>query len=652
MKNALIALLFAVALSGILCEDFPSNSVNTKNSELFTYLPSEFPKLSAFVNTLSSNKQSAAKSLEKILGYLPLADQLVLFTYMNDYTTGSTSPVFPYSSYLANSKVIIQKEKEALVEYINENAKRLPKGLGCLIKVVNTFSHDSFEDKELLKSIYTNIDNVLQAQEKVTTCQKTFLDVLFTNGLQRRQYLMENIKYNLQGDFDTPENFLISDGQNGWKDVKYPLNNGASPTPLTSPDTVASFKTFATCQHYYNNEITKNIIEAEISISQLKKCFNEKEYNPDAGKSSDKVNSSINYHKKKIIGINEGNGTRSDQRTQTNHTLNNGFSLGKKSINFEGNNKQTTFKKFILNSEWTTNINTIDKSLISTIETKTPFTNLHNLIITFGTINPSTQTKIPSSCIQDIEKGESSTNCPKDQTVVTYTFIDPPLSISSGSITYYPGQLLYSEAIINGKEYYDIYFNGKSSIGQELAETSTACISSFGSGGKNDKDACRDVMKTKCGNELDFRCKQSNLYDILNEMPISSYQIPPACLGYISTQTPDKACLNWINEKFMLGGIIPKPSQFITYGLTAQSDANYYKEDPDGYKDKYNSDSLLSRQALTSSTKLSVTETKVNDVKSIDFKNAMDATYAIMVDSSYSYSTSSFLICLLFIILF
>ena len=58
------------------------------------------------------------------------------------------------------TKEIFQNEKDALVEYINQNAKRLPKGLSCLIKVVNTFSHDSFEDKELLNSIYTNIDNV------------------------------------------------------------------------------------------------------------------------------------------------------------------------------------------------------------------------------------------------------------------------------------------------------------------------------------------------------------------------------------------------------------------------------------------------------------------------------------------------------------
>ena len=154
--------------------------------------------------------------------------------------------------------------------------------------------------------------------------------------------------------------------------------------------------------------------------------------------------------------------------------------------------------------------------------------------------------------------------------------------------------ILYSVATINNIDYYDIYYQAKS-IGQEFAKTQTACISSFTSGGKNDKDACRDVMKTKCGKEIDFRCKQSSLYDILNEMPISSYQLPPACLDYANnSQSANTVCLNWINEKFMLGGIIPKPSQFISYSLTDQADSNYYKEQQEEYKAKYDGYSIVS----------------------------------------------------------
>ena len=650
MKKALIGLVFVVALSGVLSDDFPSNSINTKNSEIFSYLPSEFPRLSALftIDSTDLNKQKAAKALEKIIGYLPLADQKILFHSMNSFS--SSAPVFDYSTYSSTSSIqIFQKEKEALVEYINQNAKRLPKGLSCLIKVVNTFSHDSFEDKELLNSIYTNIDNVLKAQENTATCQIQFMDTLFHAGLQRRQYLMENVNYGKTGGLDLNSE-LLTDDKGDYYNVKYPKNEPTAPTPTIST-IISDFKDFASCQQYNNHEITRNIIEAEISISQLKKCFNENEYNPDAGKSSDKVVvSSINYHKKKVIGINEGNGTRSDQKTQTNHTLNYGFNLGKTSVAL--NDKKHITHKYTINSEWKSIINEINPSLLTGIESKIPFPNLHNLLIT----NRNPTTKITSSCLQEIELNikNNPQSCNTDTSKFN-PFSISSYTVSSSSISIIPDSngksLLYSEATIDGKVYYDIYFNGKS-IGQEYSETSTACISSFGSGGKNDKDACRDVMKTKCGNEIDFRCKQSNLYDLLNEIPIASYSIPPACLGYVESTDPDQACLRWIDEKFMLGGIIPKPSQFITYGLTAQSDANYYHDDDQGYIAKYAtnaSNSLTGSHSLTGNQIDDPTSTE-NKINSIQFKYVMDESYAIMVDSANYYSTSLFFLFLIFII--
>ena len=646
MKNALIGLVFAVALSGVLSDDFPSNSVNTKNSEIFSYLPNEFPKLSAMYTIYSPSQQKALQSLEKIIGYLPLADQRLLFNSLNSFS--SSGPVFDYSKYSSTStNQIFQNERDALVEYINQNAKRLPKGLSCLIKVVNTFSHDSFEDKELLKSIYTNIDNVIKAQENSATCQINFMNELFNVGLQRRQYLMEKVYYE-NNDGLNPNSVLLTDEKGDYYNVKYP-SNGL--TPAETPTIISAFKEFASCQQYYNHEITRNIIESEISISQLKKCFNENEYNPDAGKSSDKVViSSINYHKKKVIGINEGNGTRSDQRTQTNHTLNYGFNLGKTSLAL--NAKKQITHKYTINAEWNTIINKIKPSLLTGIESKIPFSNLHNLLITYGTSTPT----ISSSCLQEIELNTNNLKSCQDTISTFNPFSTASYTVSSPKLSLYKKDsktLLYSEATIDGKVYYDIYYDGKS-IGQEYSETSTACISSFGSGGKNDKDACRDVMKTKCGNEIDFRCKQSNLYDLLNEIPIASYSIPPACLGYVSsannpTKAEQEACLNWIDDKFMLGGIIPKPSQFITYGLTAQSDANDYIEDTSGYIKKYATPSLTGSYSLTGN-QIAIPNPTLNTVNSIEFKHAMDESYAIMVDSAHFNSTSLFFLFLIFIL--
>ena len=649
MKNALIGLVFAVALSGVLSDDFPSNSVNTKNSEIFSYLPNEFPKLSAMYTIYSPSQQKALQSLEKIIGYLPLADQRLLFNSLNSFS--SSGPVFDYSKYSSTStNQIFQNERDALVEYINQNAKRLPKGLSCLIKVVNTFSHDSFEDKELLNSIYTNIDNVIKAQENTATCQINFMNALFNVGLQRRQYLMEKVYYE-NNDGLNPNSVLLTDEKGDYYNVKYP------PNLVQTPTIISAFKEFASCQQYNNHEITRNIIESEISISQLKKCFNENEYNPDAGKSSDKVViSSINYHKKKVIGINEGNGTRSDQRTQTNHTLNYGFNLGKTSLAL--NAKKQITHKYTINAEWNTIINEINSTLLTGIESKIPFSNLHNLLITNGSPTVTQTSTTLTMCIQAFE--EQST-IPPDCSTLPITFSLPFLiashSVSTSNILIFQPSnskpLLYSEATIDGKVYYDIYYDGKS-IGQEYSETSTACISSFGSGGKNDKDACRDVMKTKCGNEIDFRCKQSNLYDLLNEIPIASYSIPPACLGYVLSAidpniSEQDACLKWIDDKFMLGGIIPKPSQFITYGLTAQSDANDYIEDTSGYIKKYATTSLTDSNSLTNA-QIAIPAPTLNTVNSIEFKHAMDESYAIMVDSAHFNSTSLFFLFLIFIL--
>ena len=116
-------------------------------------------------------------------------------------------------------------------------------------------------------------------------------------------------------------------------------------------------------------------------------------------------------------------------------------------------------------------------------------------------------------------------------------------------------------------------------------------------------------------------------------------------LVWINSQTANTVCLNWINEKFMLGGIISKPSQsqFISYSLTAQADSNYYKEQQEDYKTKYDRYSIVSSSPLSfSGSQLTVAPTNVKSVNSIEFKNVMDATYALMVNSGKYYSTSFF----------
>ena len=77
---------------------------------------------------------------------------------------------------------ILEREKDAFMKYINNSAKRLPAGLGCLMKVVQTFSKDSYEDNELVKSIYKNIDSIINYQANITQCESDFFNTLFDIG--------------------------------------------------------------------------------------------------------------------------------------------------------------------------------------------------------------------------------------------------------------------------------------------------------------------------------------------------------------------------------------------------------------------------------------------------------------------------------------
>ena len=133
---------------------------------------------------------------------------------------------------------------------------------------------------------------------------------------------------------------------------------------------------------------------------------------------------------------------------------------------------------------------------------------------------------------------------------------------------------IISQATINNVQYYDIYYNGQG-IGNSLSETMQGCIASFESGGKNDKEVCRDIMNKKCGNELDYRCKQSGLYDILLQSPVTNYILPPQCLGYV-TNDNNTYCFEWIDRHFMMGTIIPRPSQFLSYSMSLQKDISSY----------------------------------------------------------------------------
>ncbi|MCQ2821654.1 MAG: hypothetical protein MJ252_30720, partial [archaeon] len=89
------------------------------------------------------------------------------------------------------------------------------------------------------------------------------------------------------------------------------------------------------------------------------------------------------------------------------------------------------------------------------------------------------------------------------------------------------------------------------------------CFGVFHSGGKKDKNACRDTVRDKCGTTLDYHCKKLGFYDYINSNPFS-YEMPPACA------INNTVCFNWINRHFFVGGVAIRPSALIGTNLLIQ----------------------------------------------------------------------------------
>ena len=135
----------------------------------------------------------------------------------------------------------------------------------------------------------------------------------------------------------------------------------------------------------------------------------------------------------------------------------------------------------------------------------------------------------------------------------------------------------------DGTTVYEISLNGnkvKNNDNELISQTLNACFGVIYSGGKNDKDVCRNVFKETCGNELDYRCKESGLYDILTENPISINDYPIDC-----SSSSNISRYNWINKNILGGGLVIRPSVFGSFSLMLE---RYSQE-----KDVYNDDSIV-----------------------------------------------------------
>ena len=141
-------------------------------------------------------------------------------------------------------------------------------------------------------------------------------------------------------------------------------------------------------------------------------------------------------------------------------------------------------------------------------------------------------------------------------------------------LSYHNGATITSAIVVDSlyNKYYDISYNGNS-ISSKQTHIYSGCISQFSSGGKNDKDACRNNLKIKCGNEIDYRCKESGLYDIILENPIFGLILPKEC-----NKGNKNECMKWI-DKNLFNYLTLRYSSFSGFSLMVDAASRGYIQD-------------------------------------------------------------------------
>jgi len=465
--------------------------------------------------------------------------------------------------------------KKSFFEFVKQNERRTTVGLGCILKVAEKYGAKNLENYELLKEVKKNLKKIYEEQEKMLEKEFFFINDI-KDQLNEKKILFYNIsveKCNSNQSYDDCiEHFKMTR-----------LN-------------LSSFIEFAKAKNDFNYVLHKNVLLAQINIGIMIGCNGGINY--DSGLSSYKG-----------IGINEEtnttydliNGSRTDGLTQNGYNLSFGFGFGNSRYDnmepiidllyygkfkesylelrkiFNIMSKHYVFKdvanlgnvilnkfnhaKYIKNDS----INNFyydhnDMQIIIDRLNDKKFANA-SLIVQL-----KEGQKISPENSQVVYDNESITrryeNCGAKE--ICYYRIN---STNESNITDYK---IYNEirgiyTITNDTKdaktfrliylqdednsfYINIQLNGTEiePDNKTLSETLNACFGVIYSGGKNDKDVCRNVFKETCGNELDYRCKESGLYDILTENPPSNESLPEPCRINISSEQLDNVNIGFI----------------------------------------------------------------------------------------------------------
>ena len=500
--------------------------------------------------------------------------------------------------------------KKALFEFVKQNERRTTVGLGCLIKVAENYGAKNLENYELLKSVKSNLKLIYEEHSKMLEKEFEFINDI-TNQLEKKKIEIYN------------ENITKCIANNNY-------NECITYFKMTKLD-LTSFKEFAKAKNNFNLVLHKNALLAQINIGIMIGCNGG--INTDSGLSSYRG-----------VGINENNetidlrnGSRRDGLTQNGYNLSFGFGFGNSRFDnmepvvdllyygefkeyyillrkiFNIMTKQYVFKdvaslgniilnrinhvelkKDLFKEDIFSNMSLIisrfkDKefanaSLISELKDNNYITEYNtrmvydNESVAYNYTTHCTLTGFRGpNCYLRISGNSSQESKFKiyDLIIGTYAFTNNKSNATSFQIIYEQGvNDLYSiELKIDNKS---IEHNNET-----LSQTLNACFGVIYSGGKNDKDTCRNVFKETCGNELDYRCKESGLYDILTENPPSNNYLPEPCQNKLNDDnyniSNNNECQYWFYSYMLSGNIELKPSAIVGFSLLMQANYNNKK---------------------------------------------------------------------------
>ena len=561
--------LFCFCFLTVVKSPSPNTEITYDNTLNTAFLPNEFPDYTSYIKLLSDNAQDDFKNLRHIIPYLSFPEQMAL---VKSYKKGSTDKLFDFSIYkdIMESGDIINKENQAISDYITEHEKMLSYGLGCLKAVSNQYLGDSDYNEEMKNIVHQAIEEITQAQTTSNQCQAKFLKTLQDIVIKQRGYLFE-----LTSNWGTNNAFFYLDENGERIGFKYDAGD------LSTME--GAYKEFAQCQNLFTSVLASNAMKAQIAITNMDGCKDYENPNAFAGNSSDIIkNPKINYRGNgDIKGINDGHLVRSDQKTMNGYYLNHGFGFGKAQRN-NPHNFTTDDMKNIINNYRTTDVDIKSKLNDMKEGGNQPFGGLTDLLINSvfdGQINFDLTCQTSPQTLTITHSNNNNYNVVNNEVNPLPIAANTIISENFGfNINGYSLILIcdankklsaFSSAVLSttSETVYD-FIDGDKNLGKTRLNTIQSCFGVFSAGGKDDKDACRDVITKDCGVDLDYKCKKSGLYDYIIAHPAS------VSLPYNCTVPDSFSCIEYITKYFIGGSVIVKPSAFIGYNLYASSTLN------------------------------------------------------------------------------